>query len=161
MSDQEPARAAEQKGSFGPIFYVGAGALLLAMLVDAGAVIGRHVGIRIIGSIELVQALILLASSASLLAATLARKHATVHLLIERLQPAARAHIERAGAALAALFFVILAAGSVWIASDLWHGHEESEVLRIPYLPLRLAMIIALATAAVLLLWQMLRGIRK
>ena len=49
------------------------------------------------------------------------------------------------------LFYGALLAGSLWIVADLWHGQEESELLRIPYLPLRLvvlAMLVALLVHA-------------
>jgi TRAP-type C4-dicarboxylate transport system permease small subunit len=126
------------------VFFVGAAALLAAMAVDALAVLGRHLGIPLLGSIELVQAAMLTASSVAMVSATLAEKHAVVHLLIDRLRPPTRAVLARIHAALCALFFAALALGSIWIAYDLRDGHEESEVLRIPYSPLRIISILAL-----------------
>jgi TRAP-type transport system small permease protein len=134
-----------------PLFYIGAVALLLAMAVDASSVMARHLGWTLTGSIELVQASILVASASAVVAATLARRHARVHLLVDRLQPHARDVIRRVGSALSAIFFVLLAAGEIWIASDLWSGHEESELLHIPYAPLRIVAIVALLGAASIL----------
>ena len=46
-----------------------------------------------------------------------------------------------------------LAVGSIWIAFDLRDGHEQSELLHIPYAPLRVVSIAAvLAVAAIYLL---------
>ena len=40
----------------GPLFYVGSAGLLGMMVVEATAVIGRHIGVPVMGAIELVQA---------------------------------------------------------------------------------------------------------
>lgn len=142
MSELEPRRRPSI------IFMIGAAALLLAMAVDVLAVIGRHIGISLLGSIELVQAAMLLASSAALVAATLHRQHASVHLLIDRLSARWRDRVKRFNGVLSIIFFLALAAGSIWIAHDLWRAHERSDLLGIPYAPLRIASIIALLTAA-------------
>jgi hypothetical protein len=49
-------------------------------------------------------------------------------------------------------------AASLWIASDLWQGHEQSELLRIPYKPLRIVAVLATAAVAVVFLRQLLSG---
>jgi TRAP-type C4-dicarboxylate transport system permease small subunit len=134
------------------LFHVGAAGLLFAIGVDAVAVLGRHLGIPLLGSIELMQAAILLASSAAIVLATVAKKHAVVHLLIDRLSPAQRSVMERVHALLSAVFFAALSIGSVWIAFDLRNGHEQSELLRIPFAPLRILSIVAvLAVTAIYL----------
>jgi TRAP-type C4-dicarboxylate transport system permease small subunit len=134
------------------LFYVGAAGLLFAIGADALAVLGRHLGIPLLGSIELMQAAILLASSAAIVLATVAKKHAVVHLLIDRLSPRRRSVMERVHALLGAIFFAALAIGSVWIALDLRNGHEQSELLRIPFAPLRILSIVAvLAVTAIYL----------
>jgi TRAP-type C4-dicarboxylate transport system permease small subunit len=142
MNDLEPTRRRSI------IFIVGAAALLLAMAIDVLAVIGRHVGISLLGSIELVQAAMLLASSAALVTATLHRQHASVHLLIDRISARWRARVATFNGVLSIIFFLALAAGSIWIAHDLWNAHESSDLLGIPYAPLRIAGIIALLTTA-------------
>jgi TRAP-type C4-dicarboxylate transport system permease small subunit len=130
------------------LFYLGAAALLFAVAVDAIAVIGRHIGRPLLGSIELMQAAILIAASAAIVSATLVDKHAVVHLLIDRLPPRARSIMDRVHAVLCALFFIALAAGGIWIALDLRGGNEESELLHIPYAPLRVVSIVAVAAVA-------------
>jgi TRAP-type transport system small permease protein len=131
------------------IFIVGAVALMLAMTVDVLAVLGRHFGVSLLGSIELVQAAMLLASSAALVAATLHGQHASVHLLIDRIPARWRSRISAFNAVLSIAFFLALTGGSLWIARDMWGAHETSDLLGIPYAPLRIASIIALLTVAV------------
>ncbi len=140
----------QDSGARNWLFYLGAAALLFAVAVDAIAVIGRHIGKPLLGSIELMQASILIASSVAIVSATLADKHAVVHLLIARLSPRVRAAMERFHAALCALFFLALTAGGVWIAHDLRAAHEESELLHIPYGPLRIVSIVSVAAVALI-----------
>ena len=147
-TDLEPAARGVQRW----LFYVGAAGLLFAIGADAVAVLGRHLGIPLLGSIELMQAAILLASSAAIVLATVAKKHAVVHLLIDRLSPRRRSVMERVHALLSAIFFAALSIGSVWIAFELRNGHEQSELLRIPFAPLRIVSIVAvLAVTAIYL----------
>jgi len=153
MSDSSNPEAPSE-ASRGPLFYVGSVALLAAMVTDAGSVVGRHLGMRPLGSIELVQAAILVTSSAALVAAILARKHAKVHLLVGRVGPRARLFLERLGSVLSALFFFTLSAGAIWIAHDEWYAHEQSELLHIPYALLRLIAIGAILGAGLILIRQ-------
>jgi TRAP-type C4-dicarboxylate transport system permease small subunit len=120
------------------------------MAADAIAVLGRHLGIPLLGSIEMVQAAMLVASSTAVVAATLAEKHAVVHLLVGRLRPRTQAILGQLHSSLCFVFFAALAYGSIWIAYDLRGGHEESELLRIPYAPLRIVCILAMLTVALI-----------
>jgi TRAP-type C4-dicarboxylate transport system permease small subunit len=140
------------------LFYLGAAALLFAMAVDAIAVLGRHIGTPLLGSIELMQAAILVAASAAIVSATMVNKHAVVHLLIDRLSPRARRILDRVHAALCAIFFLALAAGGIWIALDLRGGHEESELLRIPYAPLRIISILSVLGVTLIYLLRAVKG---
>jgi TRAP-type C4-dicarboxylate transport system permease small subunit len=140
------------------LFYLGAAALLFAMAADAIAVLGRHLGMPLLGSIELVQAAMLVASSAAIVSATMAGKHAVVHLVIDRLSPAARATMQRIHSALCATFFLALAAGSIWIALDLRGSYEQSELLQIPYAPLRIISIASVLAVALVYLKRAGKG---
>jgi len=134
------------------LVWVSGGALLVAMAVDTLAMIGRQVHLPLIGSIEIVQAAVLVASAGGLVVAAVDGVHARVHLLLDRLPPTWQAHIERLHAIAAALVYAALCAGSVWIMTDLWGGREESELLRIPYRPLRVAVAMTLLALVVLAL---------
>lgn len=128
-----PARAAYALGSAG---------LIMATAADALAVAGRHLGFRFIGSIELVQAAVVLLACAGMLAVTIGRGHASVHMVTERLRPVARIRLGRFAAVLSAGAFLALAAGSAWILVELWHGHEQTELLHLPLRWLRLLWVV-------------------
>jgi len=142
---------------WGWLFYLGGIALLFAMAVDTLAVVGRHIGMPLPGSIELVQAAILVASSAAILSATLAGKHARVRLVMNRMKGGPLAALQRVQAVFSVLFFCALAAGSIWIFVDLWGDYEESEVLHIPIAPLRVVCIVSVLGVA----FEFLRRLRE
>lgn len=133
-------------------FWVGAVGLLIAMTVDALAVVGRHAKLPFLGSIEIVQACIVVAASAAMVGCTVARGHAAVHILLERISPAAKALLERLADLLGAITAVLLFIGSIWIVSDLWNGHEHTELLKMPLKPLRLFWCGSVLLMAVLFL---------
>jgi TRAP-type C4-dicarboxylate transport system permease small subunit len=137
---------------------IGGIALLAAMAVDTLAVIGRHAGMPVLGSIELVQAMVLVAGAVAMLLATLADHHALVRLLSDRAGPCGRALMHRLSALFSALFFLALLAGSVLIAADLWAGFEHSELLRVPYRPLRVTTIIVVLVMALVYLRRCISG---
>jgi TRAP-type C4-dicarboxylate transport system permease small subunit len=119
-------------------FALGAIGLLGAMSIEATAVIGRHIELPLLGSIELVEVCIVLMASASLVGTTLERGHASVQILAERLPARPRTVLRRATDTLCALFFGLIVIGSGMVVADLWHGDERSELLAIPIVPLRL-----------------------
>ena len=112
--------------------------MLAAMAVDTFAVVGRNIGVPIVGSIELVQAAILVSGTVALALATIANCHARVRLVTDRIGDGSRAFLDRLSCLATALFFVALAWGSIWLAVDLWSGHERSELLGVPWRVLRL-----------------------
>ena len=136
----------------GILTWIGGGALLLAMTVDSASVIVRHLKASIPGSIELVQMAMLIASSCAIVAATLMRQHATVHLLVGRLHGPLRWRLMQGGWLLASAFFIFLTCAGLLAIHDLWNAHEQSDVWHIPYLPLRLVCTLAAAAAAAILL---------
>ena len=129
---------------------ISGGALLVAVAVDALAMIGRQIAVPLLGSIEIVEAVIVFAAGGGLIIATIDRAHARVNLLLERMPGAWGDRLRRLHSLAAVLFFAALLAGTVWIAIDLWSGHEESELLHIPYRPLRIAAAVTLAVLLVL-----------
>lgn len=132
------------------LVWVAGGGLLVAVAVDTLAMLGRQIQLPLIGSIEIVEAAVLFAASGALIIATLDSAHARVNLLLERLPAVWRASLERLHALAGALLFAALLAGSLWITVDLWNGYEESELLRIPYRPLRITVALSLAALLIL-----------
>lgn len=141
--------------------WIGGIALLAAIAVDSIAVIGRHVGLPLRGSIELMQGLVLIIGASSVVVATLVSSHARVRLLIDRIGPFARAAVDRFSEGATAVFLAALLAGSVWLAVDLWNGHEVSETAGVPWRLLRLFANICLAVCLAIVLWRAVRGAKR
>ena len=129
---------------------IGGVALLACMLIGTISVIARHLGVTIVGDIELEQSAIVLSASAALVCATHASRHARVHLLLNRLTPVYRMWLTHLSAVLSSLFFAVLTLGLGLITLELRNSHEESELLHIPYAPLRLVALAATVSSAVL-----------
>jgi TRAP-type transport system small permease protein len=122
-------------------FAIGSIGIAGAALADFLGVAGRHIGLPLLGSIELVQASVVLLAAAGMLVVTFEGGHARVHFVNERVGPALARKLEWLAALLGALFFVLLVAGSAWILVDLWQGHERTELLGIPLRWFRLIWI--------------------
>jgi TRAP-type transport system small permease protein len=157
-SGPPPARGSNSPES---LTWLGGIALLGAASIETVAVVGRHIGTPLHGSIELVQAAVLVAGSVALIIATLAGSHAQVHLLLDRVSERSRTLLNRTGSLLAALFFLGLLIGNLWIAADLWGGHEVSEIIGVPYAALRICANIALGLVSLLFLRGAIRGNSK
>ena len=131
-------------------FLVGSVGLLGATATDAIAVLGRHTGFALLGSIEIVQVAVVLAASSAMIGATLQRSHASVHIVTERMRPPVQRRLARVAAMLGALLFLLIALGSAWVAADLWNGFERTELLGLPLRWFRLLWIVAALLIAVL-----------
>ena len=145
-----------------PVWYkllilLGGMPLLAVMLIDTLAVVGRRARIPLNGSIELIQAALLISGVAAMLVATVAGTHAVVRLLMDRVPPTLGVRLERATELLSGLYFVALLGGSVWLAADMWAGHEQSELLGLPYRPLRILLNLGIAAVAVVFAYRALR----
>ena len=137
-------------------FLLGAVGLLGAMTCDALAVLGRHLGLPLRGSIELVEACIVLMACASLVGTTLERGHASVHLLTEHLAPRVRRALAIGVHLLCALFCLCLLVGSLRVLGDLWGGAEQSELLGLHIAPLRVLWCASAAGLTVAFIGQAL-----
>jgi TRAP-type C4-dicarboxylate transport system permease small subunit len=124
--------------------------LLIAMAIEFFAVLARNFGWTFIGSIELVQAMILLSSSGAMVAATLSRAHAKVSIFSRRYSGRSGRFMRIILALGGTVFFAALAAGSAWIAWEMRGAMEQSELLGVPYLPLRLILTLTMTVIAVL-----------
>jgi TRAP-type C4-dicarboxylate transport system permease small subunit len=136
--------------------WIGGGALLAATAIDTLAVIGRNIGLPLVGSIELVQAAVLVSGIFGLIFATASDDHAQVRIVTDRLGRW-RSHAQLVGPLTTALFFAALLTGSVWLAADLWHGHERSELLGVSWQLLRLVTNFGLAAGLVISLTALFR----
>ena len=142
----------------GALFYIGAAGLLAMMLIEGVAVIGRHIGVPLMGALEIVQVAIVPAACASMLIATLHGAHAAVNMLTERMPAAAQVWTSRLGSVLAGLCFAALCAGSAWLAVEYWNSFEQTEVLHISFRPLRVVVTIAAAALALVFFHRALRA---
>lgn len=145
------------KRAFTWLIWLGGIGLLAATAIDTAGVIGRHVGLPLHGSIELMQPAILLAGIAGLIASTVMRSHAKVHIVIDRLAEHARRRARRFADAAALLFFGGLLVGSAWIQIDMWDSHERSELLGVPWAAMRMLATAGLLFITCLLAWRMAR----
>jgi TRAP-type C4-dicarboxylate transport system permease small subunit len=118
-------------------FLIGVVGLIGAASADAIAVVGRHLRWPLLGSVEIVQACMVLTGGAAIVAATLAREHASVRVITDRLPRAAQGALARFANLAAALFVGVLTAGSAWIMWDLRDGAEHTEILGLPLVALR------------------------
>ncbi|WP_137680115.1 TRAP transporter small permease [Aurantiacibacter suaedae] len=138
------------------IIWIGGLALLGATAVDTAAVIGRHVGFPIPGSIEMMQAIVLVSGIVAILVATIESSHARVKLVVSRLAPSRRLLADRLSDLLTLAFVAALLAGSSWIAWDLRHAHEQSELLGIPWMALRIIAGVVLVACCGVLAWRVI-----
>jgi TRAP-type C4-dicarboxylate transport system permease small subunit len=138
------------------LIWIAGGALLVAVAVDVLAMLGRQIRLPLIGSIEIVEVAVLFAAAGALIVTTLDGAHARVNLLLDRVSAGWRDRLLKLHAIAAVVLFAALLAGTLWIAADLFGGHEESELLRIPYLPLRLATVVCFAVLLLLSLQRLL-----
>lgn len=138
--------------------WIGGGALLAAVATDTLAVIGRQVGLPLSGSIELMQALVLVSGAVGILLASVAGNHARVRLLIDRLSPKRRQFADRFSDSLTLIFLLAALVGSVWLAIDMWDGHERSEVLGVPWWLLRMIVNLSFLAICAVLVRRIIKG---
>jgi TRAP-type C4-dicarboxylate transport system permease small subunit len=156
-----PEETRSAPARYGVLFYIGAAGLMLAMFIEAIAVAGRHVGVPLLGALELIQAAILITATAAMLSATLADAHANVRLLLARVSPTAREWLQRGAHVVSAMFFALLTIAEVQLAAEAWNEFEHSEVLHIPYRPLRIVVVVMTAAVALTFAYKALRGTKR
>jgi TRAP-type C4-dicarboxylate transport system permease small subunit len=124
--------------SYRMAIWLGGLALLAAAMIDTCAVAARNANMGFHGSIELIQAAVLIAGAIGLVVAVGSRTYARVHLLTERVSAGGKIWMERVATLMVATFFLCILGGSAWIAADLWGGQELSEVMGVPWRWMRL-----------------------
>ena len=142
------------------MIWAGGIALIIAAALNLLAVIGRHSGLPLKGAIELVQVVVLIGGSLALVAATLGRNHARVHLILDRLTGGNRDVAEWVCTALSILFYLMLLVGSCWLAVDLWGSQEVSELVGVPWRAMRAFLNLTLVVIIALLVRQLVEGRR-
>jgi TRAP-type C4-dicarboxylate transport system permease small subunit len=153
-----PEETRSAPARYGVLFYIGAAGLMLAMFIEAIAVAGRHVGVPLLGALELIQAAILITATAAMLSAD---AHANVRLLLARVSPTAREWLQRGAHVVSAMFFALLTIAEVQLAAEAWNEFEHSEVLHIPYRPLRIVVVVMTAAVALTFAYKALRGTKR
>lgn len=133
---------------------LGATGLGLAASSDFIAVAGRHLGLHLLGSIELTQTGIVFLGAGAMLYATLERHHASVHMVTSRLSAQTAALLRQIMSVVSAAVFLSVAIGTAWVMRDLWNGYEMTELLHIPIRWLRALWLVASFAIAALFLRQ-------
>lgn len=155
LADLPPEHDVPARGPMAMVAYIiGGVGLMGATFVDSLAVAGRHLGLGLLGSIELVQVSVILLGAAAMVIATMTHNHASVHIFTERMRPKTQGTWKRIAAFISGLAFLTVAAGSMWVLSDTWAGFEETELLHIPIKWLRLVWVLCALTIAGLFLRQ-------
>lgn len=120
----------------------GSVALIAQMLTVSISTLARHLNIALPGSIEIVQVIIAIIASTALLTATAFGVHAAVHLIIDRVGHHFATAINRLTCLLSGIFWSLLIIGGGWIILDVWRGHEETILLGIPLVPVRIIWLV-------------------
>ena len=132
-------------------------ALAVTTFLIVISVIGRHTQIPLPGSVEMVEVLIVIIGSTSLLVATFDNTHASAKLFINRLSEQRKIVVEKIGFFLGACFSLALLIGTIWIALDYWSTREATHLLGIPIMPFRLLFALSL----LLVSWILMRRLLK
>jgi TRAP-type C4-dicarboxylate transport system permease small subunit len=129
---------------------LGGAALACAVAIDFTSVVARHLGLSVLGAIEIIQFCIVAAISSALLSASLHGSHAAVHLLVTRVGPRMKLLLHRFSDLLTVALLIAVLTGSLWVLIELMHLDERSDLLRLPFAPARMLWCLSLAlTAAV------------
>lgn len=161
MSEEKNAPPASHLHTTRWLVGLGSAGLLCAMLTDSLAVAGRHTGLPLLGSIELVQACIVIMAVTAMTLTTIKQRHASIHILIDRVSDKTQRALHQLSATISATFFVALSTGAIWVLTDTWSGHERSELLHIPYAWLRVAAIIGGVSMTLFTLHSAITGYRR
>ena len=145
----------------GWLVVIGGVPLLAAMIIEFVSVIGRNLGMPILGTIELVQAAVLLSSTTAIVIATLSRSHAKVRLLLSRTRGRSNKVLKFFNAVGGTIFFLSLMIGSFWIMVDMWNAAERSELLGVPWVPLRCYATAGMLVTAFLYARRVAAGLRR
>jgi TRAP-type C4-dicarboxylate transport system permease small subunit len=136
---------------------MGAIGLLTATVIDTMAVTGRWLSLPLHGALEIIQAAVLITACVSMVTATLEGTHATVHLLLNRVGPRMQRLLSRVASLVGVVFFAGLTVACVWLTIEHWDGREESELLHIPFRPLRLLCSVSMLSIVAVFAYRAIR----
>lgn len=136
----------------GALLITGSVGLIGSMLTDTLAVAGRHAGLPVLGSIEVMQAFIAIGAASGIAYASMSATHAAVDLVFHRLPVTLQRVAHRGAALLGFLFVAALVAGSAWIVWEYRDAQEQTEILHIPIQWLRAFWLVCSVVAAVAML---------
>lgn len=155
MTDSSPS---PHSRAYQVVVVIGGGALLAAMATDTLSVIGRFTGLPLLGAIEIVEVVVAVAAMGALIVASLNNTHAKVRILTSKLEGPPLKIIKFFSCFLTVLVFAALSAGSAWLALDMIGAYEETELLRIPIVPLRVLVVLTCAFLAALYALRAIKG---
>ncbi|MFT4089334.1 MAG: TRAP transporter small permease [Asticcacaulis sp.] len=147
-SSDEPERPLHWAAKI-PLF-LGSVAILVAMTADSLAVVGRHANIPLLGTVEIVQLAASIAGGATIICATIAGAHASIHVLTDRVSPEVRHRLLTFARLMTAIFFVALTIGCGWLMVDMLGQGERTELTGMPLMPFRLLATLAFGATALL-----------
>lgn len=158
--EQTTTSATDQKDTpfMTALIWFGGAALLLVTLIETLSVIAPFFGMSFLGSIEIVEALVLMSGAVGILMASLMQNHARVHLVLDHLPPVLRNYLNSFAFVVSAVFFLACLGGSIfnWVVT---RSHfEQSDVLQIPHEPLRILLIGFFLINTVLFVAQFIRS---
>lgn len=129
-------------------FLIGSAGLLIATTTNTLAVLGRHTGLTLLGSIEVVQAATVLLATAAMVLATRSDSHASIRFLTSRVAPPVAHRLRQLTALISLLFCLILLSGCLLVVVAIWNHHERSDLLHIPLRWLRLLLVVSVVLMA-------------
>jgi TRAP-type C4-dicarboxylate transport system permease small subunit len=141
------------------------GAIFMAciVLIIVAKVISRKIGISFIpGSIEIIEMLVVLATTMSINYAVAEGEIIVVDIITCRLKHVGKLVCKIIGSVLGMVFWVVAAYASIWyIADQLTIGEFRTTVLGIPYTPFRVIWLIGLIIYCLAIFVDMIKEIKS
>ena len=130
------------------------------MVLVVASIVVRPFGEVITGSVELIELLIIVTVAFAFGYTALNKGHIVVTLLVSRFPPRTQAIFESIGWLLSLGIWGWIFWAGVDMMAEKWI-REESELLRVPYLPFRLVWVFGLLFISLIFLNDMINSIRK
>ena len=139
---------------------IGAGGLVLVMLLIVSNIIYRFSGHTIVGTYELVTLIIVIPAACGLGYAALEKTHVTIRVLVSRFPQRAQLILESLTATLSLIILASISWATLVLLSE--RGLEEKTlVLDFPYLPVKFIWVLGLLFYCLIILLELLKAISK